>query len=413
MFLGQGARIPIQAIYFILIARSLGVQAYGAFVGVTALVAILAPFGSLGSGNILIKNVSRNESSFPEYWGKALVLTSLSGTLLVIFAVLLSILLLPASIPFALILSISIADLIFARLLDIAAQGYQAFQRLVRTSQLMILSNVARLILLVGLLLVTQRPSLILWGYLYLAGIFISAIVGICLVNRELGGPVYDRRIIFSEIKEGLYFSVSLSSQNIYNDIDKTLLVRLATLDAAGIYGAAYRIIDVSFTPIRSLLYAAYAKYFQNGVNGLRGTLGFTSRLLPYAIGYAILASIGLFLLAPLLPLILGDQYRETVSALRWLSLLPLIKVVHYFAADSLTGAGFQGVRTICQIATAIINVMLILWLVPIFSWKGAAWASLISDVFLSMTLWLMIIVLTRQKADRLRKCQKELQDVC
>ena len=67
------------------------------------------------------------------------------------------------------------------------------------------------------------------------------------------------------EFVEGLYFSTSLSAQNIYNDIDKTMLARMATLDAVGIYAAAYRLIDVAFIPVRSLLYAGYTDFFRAG----------------------------------------------------------------------------------------------------------------------------------------------------
>lgn len=391
MILGQGARIPIQAVYFILIARALGSQGYGAFVGITALVGIMAPFVSLGSGNILIKNVSRNESSFQKYWGKSLVLTLLSGIILLIVTAILSKLLLPNSIPISLVFSISLADLIFSRLFDVTTQAYQAFQKLERTSQLVILPNALRLLLLTSLLFFTQKPSPTLWGYFYLASIVISTVIGILLVNKELGRPVIDRGIIFAEIREGIYFSVSVSSLNIYNDIDKVMLTRLATLEAAGIYGAAYRFIDVAFTPVRSLLCAAYAQFFKSGISGICGTLAFALKLLPYAVGYCIVISIVLFLLAPIFPYVLGSDFNDTVLALRWLSLLPLIKSIHSFAADSLTGAGFQGARTICQVLTAILNITLILWLIPTYSWKGAAWASLASDLFLALVLWALV----------------------
>ena len=228
MFLGQGARIPIQAAYFILIARSLGAQGYGAFVGVTALVAILAPFCGLGSGNLLVKNVSRDGSCFPNYWGKALVLTLLSGGALLAVAVLGSVLLLPATIPFPLILCVAVAELVCARLLDAASLAFQAFQRIGRVAQLSVLPTLVRLISLALLLLVTRHPSAVLWGYCYLAGNFLSALVAVLLVNRELGRPAWQRKLLLAEMREGLCFSLSISSQNVYNDIDKMVLARLA-----------------------------------------------------------------------------------------------------------------------------------------------------------------------------------------
>ena len=75
MVSGQGLRLIIQAVYFTVIARSLGANNYGAFVGVVALVGIVYPFGMLGSGNLLVKNVSRDKSLFARYWGQALLVT--------------------------------------------------------------------------------------------------------------------------------------------------------------------------------------------------------------------------------------------------------------------------------------------------------------------------------------------------
>src|ERR1700688_2102916 len=64
MVLGQALRLVIQTLYFIEIARSLGVRNYGAFISVVALVAIVYPFGSLGSGSLLIKSVARDKNLF-------------------------------------------------------------------------------------------------------------------------------------------------------------------------------------------------------------------------------------------------------------------------------------------------------------------------------------------------------------
>ena len=70
-----------------------------------------------------------------------------------------------------------------------------------------------------------------------------------------------------------IFFSVSSSAQSIYNDIDKTMLGRLSTMADTGIYGAAYRFIDVSMTPVRSLISAAYPRFFKIGAeDGFSGT---------------------------------------------------------------------------------------------------------------------------------------------
>ncbi|MGH8403056.1 MAG: oligosaccharide flippase family protein, partial [Gammaproteobacteria bacterium] len=89
MSFGQGVRILVQLVYFVLIARILHSEGYGAFSGVVALVGVLVPFAGWGSGSLLIKNVARTPESFPVYWGRALVITAISATVLLALAILL------------------------------------------------------------------------------------------------------------------------------------------------------------------------------------------------------------------------------------------------------------------------------------------------------------------------------------
>ena len=72
MFIGAGLRVVIQGLYFIAIARTLGANKYGAFIGVLALVGIAVPFGDLGTGNLLVKNVSRDQEPLRDLLGESI-----------------------------------------------------------------------------------------------------------------------------------------------------------------------------------------------------------------------------------------------------------------------------------------------------------------------------------------------------
>jgi O-antigen/teichoic acid export membrane protein len=173
----------------------------------------------------------------------------------------------------------------------------------------------------------------------------------------------------------------------------------MATLDATGIYAAAYRLIDVAFVPVRSVLAAAYPGFFRAGATGLASSVAFAKDLMPRAVAYSLLVALVMLAAAPQVPRILGSEYARTTDALRWLALLPLLKTLHYFAADSLSGAGYQGLRTLVQIGTAGFNVLVNLWIVPAYSWRGAAWSSLASDLLLAISLWSCCVLLRRRQA--------------
>ena len=403
MLLAQGIRLFLQAFYFVIIARVLGVEQYGAFVFATSLVAILSPFSGLGVGNILIKNVSKNRALFSYYWGNALFMISASGLGLFVLILILKFIFFQ-KIPLLLILLVSIADLIFSRILDTAGQAFQAVLWLSKTAQISILPNLTRLMAALVLVSFFSNPGVIEWAFLYLTSTAVSALVAVLIVHRSLGLPKLAISKIRAEMTEGFYFSISLSAQNVYNDIDKTMLGRLSSLEATGIYAAAYRLIDVAFVPVRSLLYAAYAKFFQHGDAGIKGSIRLAKSLSPIAGIYGAIAGIGLFFFAPVVPYILGNDYAGTVEALRWLAPLPLFKAMHYFAADTLTGAGFQGLRSAVQMIVAVFNVLINIWLIPLYSWKGAAWSSLASDGLLMVSLWLLVTFLYQQPTQKLKE---------
>ena len=54
----------------------------------------------------------------------------------------------------------------------------------------------------------------------------------------------------------------------------------------------------------------------------------------------------------------------------------------------ALTGAGLQRYRTTTQCIAAGANFALNLWLIPLYGWLGAAWASLLTDGGLGIMNW-------------------------
>ena len=394
--LGQVLRVGLQALYFVLIARALGSREYGAYVAVLALAAIAAPFAGLGTGNLLIKHVARDRGTFPRHWGKALAITTLVGTGLLALVTTVGGFWLPAEVPLTLVVAVAAADLLFVRLIEISAQAYQAHHWMSRTAFLQVLLSPLRLLAAALLIAMVPTPSAVQLGFLYLATAVVGAAVAVVLVNRELGKPQVELADLRRELHEGTMFSLSLSAQSANADADKTLLARLATLEATGAYGAAYRLMDVAFLPVRSVLIAAYAPFFQHGAQGVRATARYGRRLLTHGIGYGVATALALYAVAPLLPKILGRDYEAAVAAVRWLAVVPLLKTVHYFGADALTGAGYQGTRTLILILIASGNVLLNLWLIPLYSWRGAAIATIASDAMLAVVIWATLWHLVR-----------------
>jgi O-antigen/teichoic acid export membrane protein len=398
MFLGQGLRLLIQAAYFVIIARSLGVQQYGAFAAVTAMVAIFSPFVGLGCGNLIIKNVSRNRELLDECFGNGMLVTLATGLLGIGFVIGICRWVLPASIPVLVILMVAVADLVCYRTIILVASTFQSVERLDKTAQFNVLISGARFLGIAATVLVVHHPTAELWSIVYTATSAAATVISLLSVRGLVRSVKVAPLRIQKELLEGLYFSGGMSATSIYNDVDKTMLARLSTLGANGIYSAAYRLIDVSFIPVSSVIYAAYPGYFRHGDGKVQATYEYAMRLLPRPIGYSLFAFVCLFVGAPFIPKILGAEYLRTVEAVRWLAILPLFKTIHYFFADALSGAGFQGLRMCLQIVVAVFNILVNLWIIPAYSWRGAAWSSLASDGLLAVLMWIAVTVLRHRR---------------
>src|SRR5580698_6493726 len=88
MISGHGVSVLLQAVYFILIGRTLGSREYGAFVGVVALVNVLSQFSSLGMEMILVRDISRARELFAAAWGNALEISACGFAILLAVAML-------------------------------------------------------------------------------------------------------------------------------------------------------------------------------------------------------------------------------------------------------------------------------------------------------------------------------------
>ena len=208
---GNGLKLVIQAVYFILIARSLEPAQYGGFVAVGAIAAILSPFVGLGTSNLIVRNVARNADSFSQSWGNGLLITLCSG-LAALVLVLSCAFLLPAGLHWSVLLLVAAADLLFGRLVDFCGFAFSAIDRFGATAQLNMWISLSRLIGLGILVTLVHHPSIEAWAAVYLAATFATAAGALVWGLLSLERPTLGIPAIWPELKEGVFFSVGLSA---------------------------------------------------------------------------------------------------------------------------------------------------------------------------------------------------------
>jgi O-antigen/teichoic acid export membrane protein len=395
LFAGQGLSFVVQAISFIVLARLLQSSEYGVLAGAVALVTILSQYGSLGSGQLYMRYVSADRNQSRVYWGNALLSVFLIGGLLVVALWLLGPWMIRRDGLYVLVL-LAMSECVFVQITVAASMVFQTFEKMRVSAALTLLTSVLRLVFLLVMLVVLGRAYAWQWAMASLVISMLVAAAAVWAVTRNYGMPSFAPRLLFKRAGEGFVFAISGSTTSVYNDLDKVILSHYGMLQANGIYSMAYRILNMGTMPIMSLVGAAFPRFFQAGVGGAAAVLPMARTLLKRALIPGAIAVAGMFVLAPILPHLVGNSYREAVSALRLLCLIPIFRCFSLSAGDALSGSGDQKFRLASQAAAAIGNGLLNLYLIPRYSWHGAAWASLLTDGMLGLMSWTALIFLAR-----------------
>ena len=395
LFCGQGASMVCQALYFMLIARLLHSAEYGIYVGVLATVTIASQYSPLGSHSVMLRYVSADTALFSKYWGNVVYTTLGLGSALVIFFVCLG----PhiaSSYPRSLLFYVAASECLFVQLVLAAARVFQVFEKMRFTALLNLATSALRAILAGVLLWRLHHGTALDWAIASFAISALACVVSLILVTRFYGLPCFAPVLLKERAREGFVFALSYSTTGVYNDIDKAMLGHYGMNAANGIYTLAYRIVDSGSTPVISIQAAAFPRIFREGVKGIKKTAGFSYQIIKRTGPVSLVCALFIFVIAPAAPLFCGKAFTETANALRWLCILPFFRSFQLSGGDALTGAGHQSLRLAAQAVAAALNFTLNLYLIPRYSWHGAAWSSIATDGMLGLANWMAIFWLLR-----------------
>lgn len=392
MTAGMGLRTVVQALIFIIVARVLGVSDYGAFAAVLALSTAFGCFSGWGTQVLMVRDVSRNPHSFSAAWGRTIAAILMSSP--VLFALYMSFTwaVLPTGISLITITIVGLADLVFAPIGLSVITAYQACERLDRAARLLLMPILPRLAAALILIpLASVLPDTVLleaWAVLYALTAIAGSLIAWRMVRRDLGDPSRTKwREVLSAMKAGWPFALGAASAKIYADIDKAMLARLWTMEAAGAYSAGYRVADMATVPLLSLISAAMPRFFRAGVNGARAGLSFACRVVPVPLAYSIFAGICLYLSASFLPLLLGAGYIDSAPTLQWLAWIPALSLPRLLLQSLLIGGDRQKLAFNIHGAGGLLNIALNLWLIPLWSWRGAAIATYAAEITMAIAM--------------------------
>lgn len=181
---------------------------------------------------------------------------------------------------------------------------------------------------------------------------------------------------------------------NLYDRVDILLLSKLAGDYATGVYGAAYRPLNVLQLLPYGVLYSllpALAREERPAEE--RDRLGKAMGLLLCAALLIVLATTAFA--DALVPLLFGSRYRAAAGALKILVWAVILRYLNYALNTRLLVAGRERLLLATALVCLAVNVAGNVLLIPRFSWRAAAAVTIATElaVFAQNVYWLRRVV--------------------
>ena len=397
VFSGTAIAQGVTALASLLIARQLGPALYGQYAASLVLVSFTSIIFSLGLNTWLLHEASRKPEKQGVLLGSVLAIKILIAIPWIIITYALAAFIDSSTFPKEIVFLCSLVvffDNIFSTLLT-------SFKALFRNNVTFLLMMGSALLWMLGTvgLIYQKQESTPIYLALHAAILMVSIIVAGSLVWRVVPPKVNSRTLGWA-LKSSFPYATSefLALSTLRLDV---LIVALILGDqATGLYSPAVGIINALFLPLSSIswvilpiLSSQFTSNNEQAWNTARRSVWF---FLAAGAGMAIAMLLG----ARFITVVLGSSYGGSHEIVQILSIILMIHGLIMAMTNILIATDQQGKRAIIQTAAVALNIILDLAVLQRAGIRGAAWAYVVTEIFMLIGLATLVI---RSKA-RLNK---------
>ena len=386
-------------LWTIIIARYLGVSDYGIVsfaISFTSLVGIVM---DLGMSTYITREIAKNRNSVNKYFNNIFIFKLILAIILFFISGLILYLLGYPQWTILITLLFTI-ELIFMSMTVFLNGVFQAFEEVKYQAIGSILNSS---LLLIGILItlgfdlgvVSIALSYTLSYFIYFSYILLKYIQTFSFPKFEI-----DVKFIKRVLIESIPFGLTNFFYTIYFSIDIVMLSYISGDYATGLYKSAYNIITVFttfFVVYQAVIFPVMSKFFKESQNLIKISYELSIKYLLLII--IPISAIIFFYARPIVDLIYSNQYSLASTPVQILIWTVLFLFINGAASVLLNAINQEKTVTKIYIIAALFNVCLNLILIPVYSYDGAAIATVISEILITI-LTLYFISKTNYKPD-------------
>jgi O-antigen/teichoic acid export membrane protein len=282
---------------------------------------------------------------------------------------------------------------------------FVARERMRHPSAVITISKVVAV--LVGLAFVSRGLGIQWIACVFLLEGVLNVVIGLPLLTRVLGyrvrvalDPALCRRLL----RDAAPFALTLALGLIYFKVDVVMLSAMKGSGAVGWYSAAFRLLEglvYLSAAFVATMFPTLSRLKATSVEQLRST---TRRATDVVVGFSLPAAVALAMLSgPVIHLLYGDGYAESVPVLRWIGVSLFFVFLSNFLGSVLNAVDWQNACFWVTLAGVAVNVSLNLALIPRFSQVGAAVATAVTQTAVSALLLGLVLRFVKPGVDAAR----------
>lgn len=353
----------------ILIVRQLGPALYGEYTALVVSLSLFASLLGLGLDTWLLQEGGRDPANVSHPMLQVLAIKGIAaGILLVVLAGAWS-----SRVSQAPAFAIGAIGVIFE---SFAQTGYSAL-RVRRRNTLVAVFQTITPLLLVVLLLVLSRAAI---SILLIVGLQAACSVAMAIVvltriwQQRRRGIARPRLAIWLAVRKGWLFVVSEGLSNIYTQAGLAILGTAAGTLVLGLFNPALNLIRLTFL-VPNLLFSVGLPLLMAPDLALPEYRRVTRLMLVGSALYGLAAMVVLWLFGHLLiQAAYGAEYRESLSFVHAMLLMPLLKACNFVWVAVLLANLRQRLRVLIQALVVLLCLGAGWLLIPAYGAAGAAW---------------------------------------
>ena len=408
---GKAFNISISLLVIKILTDFLGVDGWGKYVTIITFVGIFAVLANLGVAPILVREISKENADIEFIIGNVLGLGSISFLLL--FFAPLSSLLIP---NYGRSVKIGILIAILYQLFFLINKSFSGFFQSKLKMENVVIGEVVNKLVVLGLIFyvlqffsISNRVLVVIC--ILIIGAFVNLTISYFLVSRYIKIRIlFDLDYWRHFLKESLPMALMSILGVVHFRIDTILLSVLKPAFDVGIYGLAYKIIEIAlFFPVIfvGLVFPSLSFY---SLSDKQRTKIIFQRAFDFLVITVVPIVGAISILSPYIIMTISDQkFYPSINILRILSLSLLATFIAHLFNHTIVAIGKQRELAIRAFMVVVINITLNLIFIPKYSYMGAAIITFITETLMTY----LVFTIIKKEMQLIPSLEKLLKATC